>query len=127
MPFSFIPAIAAGAGALSRQLVKYAWGPLVTGVGHLFKSRSGIFIFGIMAWLGINLTTMMLVIAPAIAMLEAMTSNISAEGSTNFAKVAGQYAGLMQIDRAVTMIISAVFTRHAMRKSLLFLQKVPGV
>lgn len=123
MPIPLIPAAAAGAGILVRQLVKYAWGPLVTGIGLLLKSRLGLFIASALVWLGINFTTIKLVIEPAITMLEGLTQNVGTGGASDFAAAASGYIGIMQMDRAVTMIVSAVITKHAVMQGRLFLFK----
>jgi hypothetical protein len=122
MPF-FIPLAATAAPFLIRMLVKYAWGPLIVGLGHLMKSRLGLFIASSFVWLGINFATLKLILGPTIDALRGFTDQVGNGGTSQFAVAAAGYIGIMQMDRAVTMIISAVVTKHAVLKGRLFLFK----
>lgn len=119
----FVPFAAAAAPWIIRMAVKYAWGPLVVAFGYLLKTRMGFIILTAFTWLGINFTTIKLVIEPAITLLQGVTENVGTGGTSAFAAAAAGYMGIMQMDRAVTMIISAVATKHLVTQGRLFLFK----
>lgn len=95
---------------------------LINGLRILLLSRAGLFIASALAWLGLNFGTMKVVVGPVINQLRGFTTGISAGGS-DIAVLAQQWAGVMQVDRAVTMIISAVVVKHAVMQGRLFLFK----
>jgi hypothetical protein len=129
LPALVVPAAAAAAPWIVRAIVRYAWGPLVTAIGYLLKTRMGLFILTAFAWLGINFGTIKLVIEPAIQMLTGLTQELgNGSAGGEFAAAAGAYLGILQFDRAITMIVSAVVTKHALLKGRLYLFKrgAPG-
>jgi hypothetical protein len=117
-----IAPLAAGAPWIARVLVRWAWSPLVVGLGVLLKSRLGLFIASAAVWLGISFTTIKLVVQPAIAALQAYSTG-SAVSSGEFGAAALAYLGILEFDRALTMIISAVATKHLVSQGRLFLSR----
>lgn len=112
LPVLVIPAAAAAAPWLIRMLVKYAWGPLIVAIGHLMKSRLGMFILAAMMWLGINFTTVKIIIEPALDVLTGYAQAAGQGGGSAVAMAAAQYMGIMKLDLAITMIISAIVSRN---------------
>lgn len=95
---------------------------ILSGVVYLFKNRLGLFIMSAMVWLGINFATINLVVEPAIDTLEAYANGMK-QGGTGLAAAAGAWIGVMQFDKALTMVISAFATVTLIRKGRLFLFK----
>lgn len=99
-------------------------GWLLTGLRVLFASRMGLWIAGALAWLGVSLGSSKLLIEPAIDQLRAyMTAGMS---GGNLGADAIAWAGVLNFDVAVTMIISAYVTRQGVQAGRLFLQKRLG-
>lgn len=121
LPALVIAPVAAAAPWILRKFVQYAWGPMLVGLGHLFKTRLGLFIATAMVWMGINFTTINLLIDPAIELLRGATQSAGSGGTGQFAAAASGYLGILQFDRAITMLISAVATKHLLLKGRLFL------
>jgi hypothetical protein len=95
---------------------------LIAGLLWLFKSRIGLFIVSAMAWLGINWGTMKLAIEPAIDLLTGYAQS-AGNASGQFGSVAVQWMGLLNFDKALTMVISAVAAKHAVMQGRLWLFK----
>lgn len=124
LPFILLPAVAAGAPWIVRMAVKYGWGPGIVGIGFLLKSRLGLFIATAFIWLGINFASLNLVIQPTIDILTGFAQDAGSGGGVGeFAQAASSYMGILQFDRALTMIISAVITKYALLQGRLFLFK----
>lgn len=87
----------------------------------LLKSRGGFIVSQIMLWLGLNYATIKIVLEPAIGMLRGYAQ--SGMGGGQLGMVAVNWLGLLQFDRAITMIISAVVAKHVMTQGRLFLFK----
>jgi hypothetical protein len=122
LPALIVVPISAAAPWLMRMLVKWAWGPLIVGLGYLLKTRIGLFIATAFVWLGINWGTLNLVMGPTIEMLEGFATNVGT-GSGDFYVAASGYLGILNMDKAITMIISAVVTKHTLLQGRLFLFK----
>lgn len=122
-----IPA-AAAAPWIIRMLVKYAWGPLIVAIGTLMKSRLGMFILAAMLWLGINFTTLKIIIEPALDVLTGLAQQAGTGGATQFGMAAAQYMGIMKFDLAITMVISAIVARNLVQSGGMRLTRaaVPG-
>jgi hypothetical protein len=99
--------------------VVVAW--IVNALRILFLSRVGLWIASALAWLGINWGSVKLVIEPAANLLKGYINGLGSGGGGEFAATAMQYAGLLNLDRAVTMIVSAYITKHAVMQGRLFL------
>lgn len=94
---------------------------IVTGFGHLLRSKLGFFILTAFAWLGINFGTMKLLVEPALDVLYGFAQG--GGGGGQFASVAIQWMGVMNFDRAITMIGSALTIKWSMNQGRLFLFK----
>lgn len=97
-------------------------GSLIAGLAWLFKSRIGLWIMTALAWLGINFGTIKLVLEPAIDLLRQYAQGMG-NGSGTLGATAMQWAGVMQFDKALTMVISAIAAKHALMQGRLFLFK----
>jgi hypothetical protein len=53
LPLIVVAPLAVGAPWIARVLVRWAWSPLVVGIGVLLKSRMGVFIASVFVWFGI--------------------------------------------------------------------------
>lgn len=123
-----VPAKAA-APWIVRMFVKYAWGPLLVAIGSLMKSRLGMFILAAFMWLGINFTTIKIIIEPALDVLTGLAETAGTGGSGSaVAMAAAQYMGIMKFDLAITMVISAIVSRNLVQSGGMRLTRaaVPG-
>lgn len=107
------------AGLLGGLAARRVIAGLITGLGTLFKSRLGLFIVTAMAWLGINFATIKIAVEPALDLLYGYVSNGS--GAGQYAGVAMQWVGVMQLDKAATMIGSAIMAKKIAVAGRLFL------
>ena len=96
---------------------------LLTGLRYLFLSRIGLFIATALVWLGVNFITMKVVIEPAIAMLQSFAQGGGGSGAGEYWTIATQWAGVLNFDRALSMVVSAYVTHKALSASRLFLAK----
>lgn len=128
LPMLAIPAAAAGAPWIIRMAVKYAWGPLVVAIGTMMKSRLGMFILAAMMWLGINFTTVKIIIEPALDVLTGFAQTAGTGNGTAIGMAMAQYMGIMKFDLAITMVISAIVSRNLVQSQGLRLTRaaVPG-
>jgi hypothetical protein len=94
---------------------------LVDALLWLFKSRLGLILVSAFAWLGIQFGVQHLVVAPALDTLRSLASGGAGGGS--FASEAYNWLGVLNFDRALSMVISAVTTKYAVTGAKLFLQK----
>lgn len=91
---------------------------LVSVLWKVFRSQAGTFIVAAMTWLGIAWGTQKMVVQPAIDALVAYAGGIgSAAGSV------GQWAGVLNVDKALTMIISAYVARNTIQAAKMFLKR----
>lgn len=95
---------------------------LITGITWLFKNRIGQFITAILAFLGISLATYTFAVQPFIDQLESMAN--AGMGGGQFSAFALNFLGIMNFDKALTMIISAVAAKHAVGAGKVFFKKV---
>lgn len=111
-----------GAGALAKRATTGAIvAGVVSGITYMYKTKLGLFIMGAMIWLGINFATIKVVIDPAISLLRGYAS--SGMGGGEFASMAIAWMGVLQFDKAITMVISAIVSKHAVMQGRLFLFK----
>lgn len=106
---------------LGGVLLKRAWPSVVASVMWLAKSRMGLIVSTLFVWLGINFATVKIVLEPAIDLLRGYAQG--GLGGGQLASVAVNWLGLLQFDRAITMIISAIVAKHAIMQGRLFLFK----
>lgn len=95
---------------------------IMSGLAWLFKSQIGLFIMTALAWLGINFGTVKLVVEPAIELLQGYARSMGG-GSGDLGATAVQWLGVLQFDKALTMIISAVAIKHGVMAGRLYLFK----
>ncbi|CAD7716636.1 hypothetical protein LMG31884_22630 [Xanthomonas hydrangeae] len=95
---------------------------LVTALAWLFKSRIGLWIMTAFVWLGINFGTIKMVVEPAIDLLTGYAQSMGS-GNGELGATALAWFGVMQFDKALTMVISAVAAKHAIMQGRLFLFK----
>lgn len=96
-------------------------GALIAALSWLFRSRIGLWVMTALAWLGINFGTIKMVIDPAIDLLKGYAQGLG--GGGQLGATAMQWMGVLNFDRALTMIISAVAAKHAIMQGRLFLFK----
>ncbi|WP_434989693.1 DUF2523 domain-containing protein [Xanthomonas melonis] len=95
---------------------------LVAGLAWLFKSRIGLWIMTALVWLGINFGTIKMVVEPAIDLLKGYAEGMG-NGNGQLGADAMAWFGVLQFDKALTMVISAVAAKHAIMQGRLFLFK----
>lgn len=103
--------------------VLVAW--LLNGLRILFMSRIGLFIMTAMTWLGINWGTMTMVIEPTLNLLRGFAQGTGGGGG-QYVGIAQQWMGVLQFDRALTMVISAYVTQQTIMRGRLYLFKKAG-
>jgi hypothetical protein len=110
-----------GLGALAQRLSAGAIvAGIVTGISYMYRTKLGLFIMMAMVWLGINFASLKIVLEPAIDLLLGYANGGGGSGG-EYATVAWGWLGVMNFDKALTMIVSAVVTRHATMQGRLFL------
>jgi len=117
--------LAVGAPLLTRAF-HWLMGPFMGALIYAAKTRIGLIVMSALVWLGINFSTMNLVIDPILDALRGFTTN--SFGGNQYGQIMSQFAGILQVDRCITMIISAYVTRIALTKGRMFLWKraAPG-
>lgn len=95
---------------------------VLQGIIYLFKSRLGLFIVSALVWLGINFATLNIVMGPTLDLLRDYAGNMNQSGS-GLAGAASAWIGVLQFDKALTMLISAYVTRQAIMQGRLYLWK----
>jgi hypothetical protein len=108
---------AAGRRLMSSSIIA----GIITGITHLFKTKLGLFLMTAMLWLGINWGTIKIIIEPAIDLLYGYAQG--GMGGGPYAAAAMQWLGVMQFDRAITMVVSAIVSKNAVMQGRLFLFK----
>ncbi|MFC6838834.1 DUF2523 family protein [Xanthomonas theicola] len=114
---ALVPTILAALGQAFRAF----WPQIIRGIGWLFKSRIGLFITSAFVWLGINFGTIKFAIEPAIDQLKAFAQSGAPGGQLG--QTAMQWAGMLNLDKALTMVVSAIIAKHALMQGRLFLFK----
>lgn len=109
-----MPAIVA---AFARWLLP----ALLGGLGALFRSRLGLMFVSAMLWMGINFTTVNIVLGPLVDQLQGFGQG--SFGGNNYGVWITQWMGVLQFDRCLTAISSAYITRVAVSNTRLFLTK----
>ena len=94
---------------------------LLTGFGYLFKTRLGLFIMSAMVWMGINFATHNLILEPTLDLLRSYAGGM--HQTTGLAGAAAAWIGVLQFDKALTMIISAFATQSLLMKGRMYLWK----
>jgi hypothetical protein len=74
-----------------------------------------------MVWLGINWGTMNLVLQPTLDLLTNFAQG--GGGGGEYWGIARQWAGVLNFDKALTMVLSAYITQQTLMKGRLFLFK----
>ncbi|WP_202843416.1 DUF2523 family protein [Luteimonas saliphila] len=111
-----------GATALAKRLTASAIvAGVVSGITYMFKTKLGLFIMAAMIWLGINFATIKIVLEPAIDLLLGYADG--GLGGGEFAPTAIAWMGVLQFDRAITMVVSAIVTKHVVMQGRLYLFK----
>ncbi|MCR6687085.1 DUF2523 family protein [Pseudoxanthomonas sp.] len=114
---ALVPTIVAAVGQAFRAF----WPQVIRGFGWLAKSRGGLFLTTLFVWLGINLGTVKVIVEPTINQLRQFAQSGGSFGE--YGPVAMQWAGMLRLDEAITMVISAVVAKHAIMAGRLFLFK----
>lgn len=102
-------------------LVGWIISGITSAVMWLFKNRIGQILASILGWFGVSLATYKLGVEPFIEMLEDLAN--SGLGGGEYAAVALQWMGLLNFDKALTMVISAVAAKHAVNAGRVFFRK----
>jgi|GEM_PF-1833046 len=114
--------ITGGFAALSRKASNASIvAGIVGGLTYMYKTKLGLFIMGAMVWLGINFASIKMVIEPAIDLLSGYAN--SGMGGGQYATTAIAWMGVLNFDRAITMIISAIVAVNVLMRGRLFLFK----
>lgn len=96
---------------------------LLQGLRLLISTRLGTWIVGALVWMGLGLFSTKVVLGPTINQLESFVGQL---GSGDMGASALQWAGVLKFDVAITMVVSAYVTRHAVTATKLFLGKRTG-
>lgn len=101
-----------------------AW--LISAFTILLRSKFGYFLACALLWMGIGLTTYTVALQPTVDALIAFAGDLGTGGSSSsdIGVTALKWAGMMRLDQAITMWLSAIFTRHSVTSARLFLTKV---
>lgn len=95
--------------------------PLLRGLAWLLKSKLGYFIAAAMAWLGINWASLEIIVQPTVDLLLAFAQGGGGTGTGDYWADAVAWMGVLNFDKALTMVISAVATKTALLNGRLFL------
>lgn len=96
-------------------------GWIVNAFRVLFASRLGAWVAGALAWLGLSFGVQKVAVEPAIEQLRGYMDSLG--GSGELAADALAWAGVMNFDIAVTMLISAVAIRRGISAGRVFLKR----
>ncbi|MEO7702914.1 MAG: DUF2523 family protein [Opitutus sp.] len=94
---------------------------LLDALEWLFATRLGLWVVSAFAFLGISFGTQKFVVQPLLDELQTLAGGVSS--SSDFGSMALSWLGLLNFDKALAMIISAVATKYAVSATRLFLQK----
>ena len=98
---------------------------LVSALGWMLRSQIGLLLVTGLAWLGMNFASVKLIVEPIYDQLTNYATPTSG-GSGELGQMAAvmfQYLGLLNFDKALTMIISAVAMKKAITAGRLYLFK----
>lgn len=98
---------------------------VVSGVMWLFKNRIGQMLTAVLAWAGVSLAAYKFGVEPFIDHLTGLAQG--GAGGGQFAAAALAWMGILQFDKAITMIISAVAAKHAVNAGRMFFKKRAAV
>lgn len=120
LPVALAAPLMGGLSALAKRIQTTAIvAGVVSGITYMFKTKLGMFIMGALVWLGLSFGSMALVVQPA---LDVMYGYLDAAGAVGqYAQYAMKWVGVMNLDRAVTMIGSSIAARHAANAGRMFL------
>lgn len=105
-------------------LVRWFIPPLMGALTALFRTRLGLIFVSAMLWMGLNFTTVNIVLGPLIDQLNGLgQTNL---GGNQYGIWITQWAGVLQFDRCITAISSAYITRVAVANTRLFLTRAGG-
>lgn len=122
-PALAVPGMIGGLGWLAKKVGNSAIVTgVVAGITYMFKTKLGLFLMGAMIWLGVNWGTIKIIVEPAIDLLYGYANGVGGGGS-DYATAAMQWMGVMQFDRAITMVVSAIIAKNAVMQGRLFLFK----
>lgn len=95
---------------------------ILVNVGRwLLFTYAGKLVVGILAYFGLSLVTHKFLIQPAISQVQAM---MAAGPGGSFGAAAFQWAGLLNLDKAVSMLISAWLVVNGIKTGKVVLSKV---
>jgi hypothetical protein len=95
---------------------------LLTGLAWLFRNRIGQWIMAALAWFGISWGTYHFAVQPWLNMLQ---SHVTGIGGGEWGAVAAQWVGVLNFDKACTMVGSAVAAKYGLQSAKAFLVKTP--
>lgn len=96
-------------------------GWLVNALRTLFASRLGAWFAGALAWLGLSFGVQKVAVEPAIDQLRGYMDGLG--GAGQLAADAVAWAGVMNFDIAVTMLMSAIAIRRGIAAGRVFLKR----
>ena len=105
------------AGFASRRIIA----GIITGIGYLLRTQIGLIFVSGLLWLGVNFATIKIFVQPSLDLLYSYMQGGGAGGQ--FGATAMQWLGVMQLDKAATMVGSAVLLKHTVMQGRLFLFK----
>lgn len=115
---SFVSMLVAG---LSRGLIRAGVPALI----WLFKSKLGYFVAAAFLWLGMNWATLNIVLGPTLDLVRGYAESGGGFGGQggDLAAKAAQWGGVLNLDKALTMVLSAYVTRNGLLNARLYLFK----
>lgn len=112
MPFPLIGAgVSLAVGASLRSAVGWA----ITGLGRLFGSRIGQWVAAGLAYFGLAFATQTFAVDPILDELSGYMSGVTGD--------LVEWLGFLNVDRACTMIMSAVAIKYGMQAAKTFLAR----
>lgn len=94
---------------------------VASGILWLFKNRIGQMVTALLAWAGVTLATYNFGVQPFLDQLRNYAQ--AGAGGGQYAVVAMQWMGLLNFDKAITMILSAVAAKHAVNAGRVFFRR----
>lgn len=97
---------------------------LLNGLRTLLASRYGAWIAGAAVWLGISLGSQTVIVGPVLDQVTAYAQDLG-QGSDlgTVAAAALAWVGVLKFDIFLTMVLSAIATKHSIGATKLFLQR----
>lgn len=94
---------------------------LMEGLAWLFKSQLGRWIVSAFLFLGISFGTSHFIITPSLEYVRSLAANAGSGGPLAATMIS--WAGVLQFDKAISMILAAVATKMGVGAGKLFLQR----